>query len=272
MVNLCQDLNGEIEADQIECQRRMDAYKIQNQAQNTGRPMLGAINPNPVPSIPVNQASSLEDNLKTPSAESISTSSQVNQQPLSTIQQPDLSPGIPTHGDKISQGVNNAFDMINSAENMESDEFVGGMGEFNGLGNTMASKTHDSDPEIGHQEDAPGESSRALLVFGLATILAAVYFYIKMKRIRDKEKIHYGILDDREFEMRHLSMSSDEEVGFSMRDALEVNTPRNKKKKSVLGNALNSESSSDSEDDVTMYEIRLGNSHFAGIFCQMNFF
>lgn len=74
-----------------------------------------------------------------------------------------------------------------------------------------------------------------------------------MKNLKDKERIHYGILDDREFEMRHLSMSSDEEVGFSMRDAMEVNTPRsNRKNKGGLGGGLMSESDSDS-DDVTMY-------------------
>lgn len=113
--------------------------------------------------------------------------------------------------------------------------------------------------EDSEDEELGAEGSRALLVFGLASLIAGVYFYIKIKRVKDRERIHYGILDDREFELRHLSMSSDEEVGYSMRGSHEVNTPRNSRKGGRGGGGLGMNTSmvdsSDSED-ATVYSNR----------------
>jgi len=60
-------------------------------------------------------------------------------------------------------------------------------------------------------ESPPGAGFRALAVFGTAALIAIVYFYFKLKRVRDRERIHYGILDDREFELRHLDEDSSDE-------------------------------------------------------------
>ena len=106
-------------------------------------------------------------------------------------------------------------------------------------------------------EDLAQEGARAFIVFGAATVIAAIYFYIKFKKIRDKERIHYGILDDREFELRHLSMSSDEEVGYSMRGTDEVNNPRrgmggSRGSRKMKDNSCMDSSGSESED-ATVY-------------------
>jgi len=92
------------------------------------------------------------------------------------------------------------------------------------------------------------ESYRALLVFGVISLTCGIYFYYKLKKIREKERVHYGILDDREFELRHLSLTDDEDDDLS-------GHPTGRKKKSFL-NALN-----ESDDEyTTLYDSRKGSS------------
>jgi len=59
--------------------------------------------------------------------------------------------------------------------------------------------------------EVPGVGLRALAVFGFASIFAIVYFYFKLKRIKAREQVQYGILEDSEFELRHLELSDDSE-------------------------------------------------------------
>jgi len=64
-------------------------------------------------------------------------------------------------------------------------------------------------------KEAPGVGFRAFVVFGVATLIAGVYFYVKLRRIKQRDEIQYGLLDDREFELRHLELSdssSEEDV------------------------------------------------------------
>ena len=41
-------------------------------------------------------------------------------------------------------------------------------------------------------DNPPGAGFRALAVFGTAALIAIVYFYFKLKRVRDRERIHYS--------------------------------------------------------------------------------
>jgi len=94
------------------------------------------------------------------------------------------------------------------------------------------------------------ESYRALLVFGLISLGCGIYFYYKLKKIREKERVHYGILDDREFELRHLSLTDDEDDNLSGHP---TGRKTSRKKKSFL-NALN-----ESDDEyTTLYDSRRG--------------
>jgi len=61
----------------------------------------------------------------------------------------------------------------------------------------------------GEPGEVPGMGLRAMAVFGIASIVAIVYFYFKLRRIKARDQIQYGLLDDREFELRHLELDSD---------------------------------------------------------------
>jgi len=96
------------------------------------------------------------------------------------------------------------------------------------------------------------EGYRAMIVFGLATTIAIVYFYYKLRGLKEREKVHYGILDDREFELRHLSMSDDDDendngAGFDMRGS-SVN--RGIKNGSGLGQGVIDSDEDETEDVV----------------------
>lgn len=249
---ICHDLDIKTQQGKDECNKRMDEKEAQAKAQiinqNTNdRPvrqqnLLGSnqniqnsnIQPKTQPTTTVQSQPPIQNQVNPINPKIISS-----QNPLTS----QTSPEIPT-SDQIT-GIDKGVNQIQRQMAMEDS--------INLDGNFMDQSSMNMEMENNNAEEEEGY--RALLVFGIASVLAAIYFYVKLKKIKDRERHHYGILDDREFELRHLSMSSDEEVGFTMRDAFEVNTPRTNKKKGTrvtMNNTLMS-SGDESEEDVMTY-------------------